>query len=306
MLVFGSEMHVVTFVFVLLELIMFGFQLVYYLSRPDDKHRMWYLILLVLLIIYNVTGGIFPDPKLNIPVSVQNIIAYGSGFLTASYFPYYFYKSFDLKSLRFHALYGVPLFLLLPYTIFFVIGYSINHDLGYATSVGMIAPFFYSLVLLWAIFKAIRKAYKADRARNLHMEEIAVYWAVLPWGTMTVFSYFQVSQLIEVLCTNTGFIIITLVFISRSVRRARGEYELLKELPEARQLIFEDNCKRFILTAREIEIVKLIRQGHRYKSIAKALFISERTVDKHVEHIYEKVNVSGKIELIYKLENLPL
>lgn len=46
MLVFGTEMHVVTFVFVLLELIMFGYQVIHYLSRPQDKTRLWYMILL--------------------------------------------------------------------------------------------------------------------------------------------------------------------------------------------------------------------------------------------------------------------
>ena len=102
MLVFGTEMHIVTFVFVLLEIVMFFYQLVDYLSRPQDKSRMWYLILLFLLIVYNITGGLFPDPRINIPIVTQNIIAYGSGFLMGAYFPYYFYKGFGLKGLRVH------------------------------------------------------------------------------------------------------------------------------------------------------------------------------------------------------------
>src|SRR5690606_23192219 len=128
MLVFGTEMHLVTFIFVLLEVLLFFYQFIHYLQRPQDKGRMWYLVLLFLLIVYNITGGLFPDPNLPIPIVTQNIIAYGSGFLMASYFPFYFYKAFDLKLLRFHAIYGVPLFLLLPFFIFFVITYSINHN----------------------------------------------------------------------------------------------------------------------------------------------------------------------------------
>jgi hypothetical protein len=60
----------------------------------------------------------------------------------ASFFPFYFYKAFDLKSLRWHALYGVPLFLMLPYVIFFVVVYAINGELNVDIKYGMIAPSF--------------------------------------------------------------------------------------------------------------------------------------------------------------------
>src|ERR1700754_4581643 len=97
MLVFGTQVHIVTFIFIMLEFIMFCFQFIYYLFRPQDKPRKWNLILLALMLFYNITGGLFPDPKItSISVSVQLMIAYGCGFLMASYFPFYFYKAFDL------------------------------------------------------------------------------------------------------------------------------------------------------------------------------------------------------------------
>ncbi len=65
---------------------------------------------------------------------------------------------------------------------------------------------------------------------------------------------------------------------------------------------FEQNCKIFNLTAREIDIVKLISQGYKYKEIGGSLFIAEGTVTKHVQNIFEKVKVKNKIELIKKLE----
>ena len=120
---------------------MFVFQLFYYLFRPEDKARFYYLILLILLLFYNVTGGLFPDPSISIPVPIQEMVAYGSGFLMASYFPFYFYKAFDLKSLRWHALYGVPLFLLGPYIVFFVIDYAL-HSRGTIAPGAHSSPFF--------------------------------------------------------------------------------------------------------------------------------------------------------------------
>src|SRR5690606_32692168 len=186
---------------------------IYYLFRPQDKQRFWFLILLLLLIFYNVTGGLFPDPKYDMSIRLQNIIAYGSGFLMASYFPYYFYRAFDLEKLRFHAIFGVPLFLLLPYLVFLVIIYSINKDLNLAVRYSIVAPFFYSLILLWAILRAIRHKYKGKTDNGNYPEVIAVYCAVAPWAAMTIMAYFQVDQIVEVIVTNSGFLIIAIIFI---------------------------------------------------------------------------------------------
>lgn len=304
MLVFGTEMHIVTFVFALLEIIMFFYQLIYYLSRPQDESRKFYLILLFLLILYNITGGLFPDPHIAIPIIIQNIIAYGSGFFAAAYFPYYFYKGFNLKKLRFHALYGVPLFLIAPYLIFFVLVYSINGNLDWAIRYGIIIPFFYSFILLWAILRAIRLKYTEDRGKVNFIEMIAVYCALLPWATLTIFAYFRVGQLAEVILTNGGFVIITIIFITRSIAKARKEYDQLMGLNSGvpKSETFDKNVVIFQLTNREIEIVKSIRQGLKYKEIADKLFISERTVTKHVQNIFEKTDSSNKVELLHKLD----
>ncbi|MDB5119765.1 MAG: Regulatory protein luxR family [Sphingobacteriales bacterium] len=307
MLVFNTEMHVITLVFVVLESIMFFFQLLYYLLRPQDKPRLWYLILLSLFIIYNVTGGLFPDPNFDISVITQNIIAYGSGFAVACYFPYYFYKGFGLTRLRFHALYGVPLFLILPYLIFFVVGYSISGNLDSAIKYGVVIPFFYSFVVLWAIAKAVLAKYKGQRNQKTFVEVVAVYCSVLPWVSMTVFSYYHVGQFTEVIVTNGGFIVTTILFISRYVAGARSEYEEFQELSLrlSQSDVFATNCKLYQLTGRETEIALLLKEGFKYKEIGEKLYISERTVATHVQNICEKTQVSGRVKLIRKLEQVP-
>ena len=64
---------------------------------------------------------------------------------------------------------------------------------------------------------------------------------------------------------------------------------------------FEQNCKLLHLTTREIEIARLIVKGKTYRDIAKELFISEKTVTKHIQNIFAKAEVSNKVELINKL-----
>ena len=52
------------------------------------------------------------------------------------------------------------------------------------------------------------------------------------------------------------------------------------------------------LTRREQEIVYLIGNGLNTKQIASQIFISESTVRHYLTSIYEKVNVSGRLELL--------
>ncbi len=283
---------------------MFFYQCIHYLSRPQDKQRLYYLILLFLLVVYNITGGLFPDPEINIPIVAQNSVAYGSGFIMASYFPYYFYKGFDLHRLRFHAIYGVFLFLILPYLIFFVGVYSVNQNLDFAIKHGVVVPFFYSLVLLWAITRAIRIKYLQNKSKTNYIEVIAVYLAVIPWISMTIIAYYNLGQFIEVIFTNAGFVVITILFIWKSITKARVEYQQLTDLTinGVRPSSFQQNCCRFKLTNREIEIVQLLRQGYKYQTIGEKLFISEFTVKKHVHNVFEKADASNKVELIHKLE----
>jgi DNA-binding NarL/FixJ family response regulator len=52
-----------------------------------------------------------------------------------------------------------------------------------------------------------------------------------------------------------------------------------------------------VLTPREMEIVRLVASGLHNKEIAAKLAISEGTVKVHLHHIYEKLNVGGRLEL---------
>lgn len=287
MLVFGTQVHIVTFIFILLEAIMLVFQAAFYFLRPQELNRRLYLLLIFLMLFYNITGGLFPDPSITtIPVSIQEMIAYGSGFLMASYFPYYFYQAFDLKQLRWHALYGVPLFLFLPYLVFFVIVYSINGNLNVDIRYGMIVPFGYALVLLWVMFKAIRYQNRELKNKNQYIDELFMYIAISPWAALAFFGLVEESQLFEVLCTNTGIIAITLIYFRKMIRHEREQHKALQEAVlklRNRQDDFEQQAKLYGYSRREGEIVLLLCQGLTYKAIGERLFISENTVDNTVQ-----------------------
>ena len=51
------------------------------------------------------------------------------------------------------------------------------------------------------------------------------------------------------------------------------------------------------LTPREVEVVKLIAEGHTSEEIAGQLFISKKTVDRHRANVLEKLGMRNRVEL---------
>jgi len=51
------------------------------------------------------------------------------------------------------------------------------------------------------------------------------------------------------------------------------------------------------ITRRELEIAQLITVGLSNKEIARKLFLSERTVDNHVQHLLNKLNFHSRAQI---------
>ena len=48
------------------------------------------------------------------------------------------------------------------------------------------------------------------------------------------------------------------------------------------------------MTARECEVLALVAQGHTNRVIATILFLSEKTVARHLSNIFTKIDVSSR------------
>lgn len=57
-----------------------------------------------------------------------------------------------------------------------------------------------------------------------------------------------------------------------------------------------------LLTIREKEVLENLKIGKTVKQIAEILFVSEKTVRKHLEHIYQKLQVNSSREILAKFE----
>lgn len=63
---------------------------------------------------------------------------------------------------------------------------------------------------------------------------------------------------------------------------------------------FEEKKEEISLTVREVEILEQTSKGLNYNQIGENLFISPKTVRKHLENIYQKLQVHSKLEAVQK------
>lgn len=57
---------------------------------------------------------------------------------------------------------------------------------------------------------------------------------------------------------------------------------------------------KFVLTAREKEILRLVAQGLTNREIAENLGLSKLTVDSHVKNIYQKMSVTSRTKAVHR------
>lgn len=60
----------------------------------------------------------------------------------------------------------------------------------------------------------------------------------------------------------------------------------------------QTNHRRLDLSARDTQVIRLIVQGFSNREIANALSISIQTVKHRCSHIYDRVGVSNRLELV--------
>jgi signal transduction histidine kinase/DNA-binding NarL/FixJ family response regulator len=230
-----TQMHLVTFMITMFELVMLVFQLIYFLERPGEKSRLQFLLLLVFLIMHNVCSGLFPDEQWLLPVPVQIITAYFVGFAMSMYVVYYFYKVFDLKHLKFFATYGLLFFLFLPFVFLFVVPYLLTGDSRLSAQLTVIIPFFYGLGFIYNTARALIFKFRTARSEGklfdepLYEHALFMYISMVCWASLPVIVFFGDFQVLEHSATNAGFLMMTIIYVRSAIKQSRREYVKLLE-----------------------------------------------------------------------------
>lgn len=99
--VFGTELVMLTFIFGVTQLLVLFIHLGVLITRPYNKSNWRFLLLTVTFIFYNACSGFLPDDTLSINLVLQNILAFGSGILLASYYFYFLVTEIEIEQSRF-------------------------------------------------------------------------------------------------------------------------------------------------------------------------------------------------------------
>ena len=83
-----------------------------------------------------------------------------------------------------------------------------------------------------------------------------------------------------------------LLAVIRSVHAGR------RHVPAEVAAVLAEHLGEESLTAREVEVLRLIRDGHKNKQIADRLSISENTVNFHVKNIVEKLGANDRTHAV--------
>ena len=62
-----------------------------------------------------------------------------------------------------------------------------------------------------------------------------------------------------------------------------------------------DGCWAARLTGRELEVLALVAQGRTNREIARALWLSPHTVRTHMQHIFEKLEVTTRAAAVVRV-----
>ncbi len=309
MLLPGTQMHILTFSFICFEIVLIIHLIAYKLARPINKTLTLDICLLTILIIYNICGGLLPDPNLPGNYVGQESIAYGTGFLAPAFFSYYVWKGFGLAQMRSHINRGIY-FLVFPYIAFTIILIS-TRKLEIAEYV-LVIPMFYGIWVLVEVIQNVYTKYNRSFANKEIIEELIILIVCLaPWVGLPLLTYYNIPQHIEVALTNSGFLMLLALHVKQTIIQLRQEHqrplqskiELEKSEVSATTLDekIQTNTSKYPLTNREKEIALLLCKGYTHQQIAERLFISPRTVGKHVENLFEKLAIANRFELVHKL-----
>ena len=143
---------------------------------------------------------------------------------------------------------------------------------------------------------------RATAITTIRTTTINPYTAIgLARGTTCLFAiafglfalHFPGTQLLIVLFATFGAAVVALLMLERTTNRS-SQVKQEDDLGSTLQLLADAHQ----LTARETEVFVLLAQGRSQNFISQQLVLAPSTVKTHIKHVYQKLNVQNKQDLI--------
>lgn len=156
---FDTQIQRVTLVILIFQTLVLFAQLLFVFSRPNDRSRLRFLLLILAYIIYNLFAGLFPSEEFSISIMSQYILTFISCTALALYFIRYIETEFNIRPLKHSFFKAKRLGFTLSgaFVILFIFPYSVSGNLDRARSLFLIIPFFIGLAFLVKVTKTLIK-----------------------------------------------------------------------------------------------------------------------------------------------------
>ena len=82
-------------------------------------------------------------------------------------------------------------------------------------------------------------------------------------------------------------------------RQAEGQLRQLKPPTSSKECGVTGDLN--VLSARELQIAELVHAGHTNREIARAIYVSEKTVERDISRIFAKLSVTSRTELAVRI-----
>lgn len=257
-----------------------------------------FLLLSILVLCYNTLYGMFSKETTNLSFEIQEILIISSYILLSIYLPLYFLKAFHFNTIKFFAYWGGVLFLLLPYFLFHITpNYIIIFESS--SSFKMVVPMVYGASMVYFYMTSLCKEYSNLILLFSKFEIVTIFVSLIMWSLLPIIMHFGINNLIGNFIVNSCFMFLIIILLKKNFSIYKRKYEeMLLTYSVEKDNEFIDT---FNFTTREKEIISYLAKGYTYKEIGETLFISDRTVGKHVSNIYAKTGVNQKYDLLGKL-----
>lgn len=116
-----------------------------------------------------------------------------------------------------------------------------------------------------------------------------------------IYTYIEYNLLddAQYISFNNWYIFFAILFLSWNILQTLLQFDFIKTRSiEIDDSIISALAKKYQITKREEEIMRYITKGYTYMEMSNLCNISYNTIKTHVYNLYQKLNVSGKVELI--------
>ncbi len=198
----------------------------------------------------------------------------------------------------------IPTFLLINFSIIFIMGYLIS-EINDVRPVFMIKYYFIVMNFLYSLLASLLILFPEKGRSVIHVFDRRI----LGTGILLI----TISQCIPLVFYESQVyiaIIFTITFFAGNtflpLYLNYGTLLSAFTSEPVNDLSFEEFCRKYEVSPRETDIVREICNGLSNKEISDKLFISLQTVKDHTHRIYIKTNVRSRVQLINLVKDMTM